>query len=146
MRADVLLVDDDADSREFVSRFLERAGHSVRCAKDGHEALNALGWAVPDLIILDYRMPDMDGVSVLGVLRSYLRWGHVPVVFLTAYPDEPRVQEAKELGVEHVFVKSQFRLEELLDFIVDRVKQGQAVAPQSQPNIAPQMEQPPPIR
>ena len=122
MRADVLLVDDDPDSREFVSRFLEKAGHSVRCAKDGHEALNALGWAVPDLIILDYRMPDMDGVSVLGVLRSYLRWTRVPVVFLTAYPNEPRLKEAMEMGVEQVFVKSHFRLDDLAAYVDEHVK------------------------
>ena len=134
MRADVLLVDDDPDSREFVSRFLEKAGHSVRCAKDGHEALNALGWAVPDLIILDYRMPDMDGVSVLGVLRSYLRWTHVPVVFLTAYPNEPRLKEAKELGVEQVFVKSHFRLDDLLTFIEEHVKPHKSAPHESPPS------------
>jgi len=133
MRADVLLVDDDADSREFVGRFLEKSGHAVRYAKDGHEALNALGWAVPDLIILDYRMPDMDGVSVLGVLRSYLRWTHVPVVFLTAYPNEPRLQEAKELGVEHVFVKSHFRLDELATFIDEHVHAPPAAQPPPEP-------------
>src|SRR4051812_42749583 len=133
MRADVLLVDDDPDSREFVSRFLEKAGHSVRCAKDGHEALNALGWAVPDLIILDYRMPDMDGVSVLGVLRSYLRWTRVPVVFLTAYPDEPRLNEAREMGVEQVFVKSHFRLEELLAFVDEHAKPHKGVTPDTLP-------------
>jgi CheY-like chemotaxis protein len=130
MKADVLLVDDDPDSREFVSRFLEKAGHSVRCAKDGHEALNALGWAVPDLIILDYRMPDMDGVSVLGVLRSYLRWTRVPVAFLTAYPNEPRLNEVRELGVEHIFVKSHFRLDELLAYVDEHVKAKQQGQPQ----------------
>jgi CheY-like chemotaxis protein len=130
MRADVLLVDDDADSREFVSRFLEKAGHSVRCARDGHEALNALGWAVPDIIILDYRMPDMDGISVLGVLRSYLRWTRVPVVFLTAFPNEPRLKEAEELGVDQVFVKSQFRLDDLLAYIDEHVKPRPAAPPQ----------------
>jgi len=122
MKADILIVDDDADSREALGRFLTKAGHSVRAAEDGHEALHLLGTAIPDLIVLDYRMPKADGVSVLYVLRSYLRWATVPVVILTAYPDEPRLAGVEHLGVERVFTKSHFRMEELVDFIEERIQ------------------------
>ena len=122
MKADILVVDDDADSRDALSRFLMKAGHFVHCAKDGHEAIALLGSSVPDLIVLDYRMPDMDGVSVLGVLRSYLRWSNIPVVILTAFPDEPRLKHAEKLRVERIFVKADFRFEELLRFIEERVQ------------------------
>jgi CheY-like chemotaxis protein len=121
MRSDILIVDDDADSRDAITHFLEKAGHSVRCAQDGREALEALCAAVPSLIVLDYRMPDMDGVTVLNVLRSYLRWSHVPVVMVTAFPEESRLWHVQDLGVERVFVKSQFRLDDLLSFIEERI-------------------------
>jgi CheY-like chemotaxis protein len=113
MMANVLVVDDDADSREAVGRFLEQAGHTVYAAQDGGHALNLLGTKVPDVIVLDYRMPDMDGVTVLNVLRSYLRWAQVPVMILTAYPDEPRLWNVDQLGVSRVFVKSKVLLEDL---------------------------------
>src|SRR4051812_14243249 len=76
---------------------------------------------VPDLIVLDYRMPGMDGITVLGVLRSYLGWFHVPVIILTAYPDEPRLRQLAELGVERIFVKAHFKFDELLEVIEERV-------------------------
>ena len=120
-KATILVVDDDADSRDALTRFLEKAEHSVIAAKDGHEALALLGSASPDFIVLDYRMPDMDGVTLLGILRSYLRWADVPVVILTAYPDEPRMRHVKDLRVERIFVKPNFRFDDLLAFIEGRI-------------------------
>jgi CheY-like chemotaxis protein len=117
----ILVVDDDIDCRDAVAGYLAKAGHTVQCAKDGPDALKWLGKIVPDLLVLDYRMPGMDGISVLRVLRSYLRWGNVPVVLLTAYPDEPRIRESANLRVERVFVKSVYRLEDLLAFINQRL-------------------------
>ena len=58
----VLVVDDDVDALDAVSRFLKRAGHRVRCADNGREALRVMGEDTPDVIILDAKMPEMDGV------------------------------------------------------------------------------------
>src|SRR5687767_318801 len=74
--ANVLIVDDDLDGCEPVARALERMGHRVACAPNGREALAALvanGNPV-ELVILDIRMPQMDGMKLLEVMRSYLRW------------------------------------------------------------------------
>ena len=141
VNATILVVDDDGDSRQALTRFLQKAGHSVISAKDGHDALALLGSAVPDLILLDYRMPDIDGLSLLIIMRSYLRWSNVPVAILTAYPDEPRLLHAQDVGVDRIFVKSDFRFDQLLEYIEQHIRPtgfgqfSQAAAP-TQPGLA----------
>lgn len=112
--ADVLIIDDDPDSCEVLSHFLNRAGHSARWAPNGRRALSALVARVPDFIVLDLLMPGMDGIDLLDVIRSYLRWTFVPVAILTAYPEDPRLARVAELGVTRVFTKSRFELSDLL--------------------------------
>jgi CheY-like chemotaxis protein len=113
----VLVVDDDADSRDALSRALMKSGHAVRAAQNGREALVAVATTVPDVIILDARMPEMNGLEFLQVIRSYLRWQNLPVILLTAYPDDLPLDRAHQLGVKIVFVKTTYRLEDLLDCV-----------------------------
>jgi CheY-like chemotaxis protein len=110
----VLVVDDDADSRDVVSRFLSRAGYSVRSAANGREALVAVATTAPDVIILDAMMPEMSGVEFLQVIRSYLRWSSLPVILLTAYPQGPHIDRAQDLNVKRIFFKPDYRLEDVL--------------------------------
>jgi len=131
--AEVLVVDDDADSCEVISRFLTRFGHVVRCVPNGQDALAALGTLVPDFIVLDVRMPGMDGVALLRVIRSYLRWSDVPVAIVTAYPEDPRLQSLANLGVKRVFGKANFVFDELLDCVSRSVSPHTAAPPPSKP-------------
>jgi CheY-like chemotaxis protein len=110
--AQVLIVDDELDSREAVSRFLVRVGHRVSCADDGQDALKRLLVETPDVMLLDVRMPKLDGVGLLEILRSYLRWSALPVILLTgaATPDEMR--RARDMGVCQILHKAQFTLPE----------------------------------
>ena len=115
--AQVLVVDDDADTAEATAQFLRRAGHTVRSVPNGREALAALSELVPDVAVLDVRMPEMDGITFLEVMRCYLRWESVPVVLITGYPDDPRLARAHKLGVKHVFTKAGFELQHLAEVI-----------------------------
>ena len=115
--AKVLIIDDDPDSCETVSKYLEKAEHATRCVPNGHEALAALSADLPDAIILDVRMPVMDGIEVLEVLKSYLRWSTVPVALFTAYAEDPRLKRAQEFGVSRVFHKSKTDLSQLLAWV-----------------------------
>lgn len=115
--ASVLVVDDELDAREAVARFLKRAGHRVRCAVNGREALAAIVDDTPDVVILDAKMPEMDGVSFLEALRCYLRWQSLPVIFVTAYPEGLHIRRGMELGVRKTFLKSQFELRDLLAYV-----------------------------
>lgn len=124
----VLVVDDDADTAEVTAEFLRKAGHQVRSVPNGREALAALSESVPDVAILDVRMPEMDGITFLEVMRCYLRWESVPVVLITGYPDDPRLARAHKLGIKRVFVKADFSLEELRETIEQLVSGEQATA------------------
>jgi CheY-like chemotaxis protein len=110
----VLLVDDDADSSEAVLRFLRKSGHRVIYQPNGREALSALTSESPDVVVLDARMPEMDGTSFLEVIRCYLRWQTLPVIMLTAYAEGHHIRRAVELGVKRIFLKAECDLAELL--------------------------------
>ncbi|HXE06195.1 MAG TPA: response regulator [Bryobacteraceae bacterium] len=111
--AKVLVVDDDADSRELLAKYLRNSGHRVALAPNGSDALAALTVDTPDVVVLDYKMPQMDGVSFLEVIRCYLRWQSLPVILLTAYPDGPHIRRGVELGIRKTFLKSDFDLADL---------------------------------
>ena len=109
-----LVVDDDADSRAILSKFFRGAGFDVRAVPNGREALIAVASAVPDVIILDVMMPEMNGIEFLGVIRSYLRWSQVPVILLTAYDSPGTTAAAEKHGVRHIFRKASYKLDDLL--------------------------------
>jgi CheY-like chemotaxis protein len=66
----ILIADDEADAREVVSRMLARHGYAVRASRNGREALIAVATAVPDVIILDVRMPEMSGLEFLQLVED----------------------------------------------------------------------------
>ena len=115
--ADVLLVDDNDDTREAIGRYLHNAGHDVTTCPNGREAIAALTANTPDVVILDYRMPQMDGISFLEVIRCYLRWQSLPVILLTAYPEGNHIKRAVELGVRKTFLKAEYDLDQLLGHV-----------------------------
>ena len=103
--ASILIVDDAADACEPLAKFLEKAKHTVRCVANGREALTQVLLAMPDVVILDLFMPDMDGPSFLEVVRSYLRLQSLPVVVLTALADSPMAERARALKVNSILLK-----------------------------------------
>jgi len=109
----ILIVDDDADARDALTKYFAKAGYSVQAAVNGRNALMALLSTTPEVIILDARMPEMDGIQLLGVMRSYLRLVKLPVILLTAYPESADIDRAKQLGVNHVFAKANYNLADL---------------------------------
>jgi putative two-component system response regulator len=113
MTANLLVVDDDPDSRDVVARYLAREGYSVKSAANGREALVAVATTIPDLIILDAMMPEMSGVEFLQVIRSYLRWSTVPVILLTAFAEGPHIDRAREFDVRQIFLKANYKLSDL---------------------------------
>jgi CheY-like chemotaxis protein len=113
----VLIVDDETDSCEFVSRFLERHGHTIRCVPNGHEALAEIITRRPDFVVLDVRMPGMDGIALLEVVRSYMRFYSLPIAVLTAHATPEQLDRARDLGACRVFHKAGFKLVDLLECI-----------------------------
>jgi CheY-like chemotaxis protein len=110
----VLIVDDEPDSCAFVQRFLERHGYSTKCTPNGQEALAEIILRRPDGLVLDVRMPGMDGIQLLEVIRSYLRFHGMPVILLSAHATAEQMDRAQQLGVSAVFHKANFKLVDLL--------------------------------
>ncbi len=111
--ANLLIVDDNEDGRELLCRFLEGKGHQVTCVGNGKEALAAVLARIPDLVILDLFMPEMDGGGFLEIIRSYLRLQSLPVIVLTGLPDSPAVERARNLKVNSILVKGKATLDEI---------------------------------
>ena len=92
MATKVLVVDDEPDIVELLSHNLEDEGYEVLCATGGMEALNEARRHLPDLILLDLMLPDLDGFSICEILRCQPSTAGIPVVLLTAMAGElPRL-------------------------------------------------------
>src|SRR4051812_7573790 len=103
--AKILIVDDTEDARESQAILLRDAGHTVMCVPNGREALAQVLTDLPDVVLLDLLMPEMDGPSFLEVVRSYLRLQALPVVILTGLADSPMIERARALKVNSILIK-----------------------------------------
>ena len=86
MRKPILIVDDEPDIREMLRYVFEDEGYDVELAEDGQQALEALERLKPCMMILDLRMPVLDGVAVLERMRTHSEWKHIPVIVSTSDP------------------------------------------------------------
>jgi two-component system chemotaxis response regulator CheY len=91
-------VDDSASIRQTVKIALTSGGHSVCEAVDGMDGLQKAGEAGYDLVITDYNMPRMDGLSMVRELRKLPRYCGIPVLLLTTESDAGLKQQAKAAG------------------------------------------------
>ena len=101
----VLIVDDEPDILKMTEFRVKKAGYNTVVAADGHEALRKASSKAPDLILLDYRLPGMDGVEVYKRLQSS-GLGDIPVIFLSASKgNEDLLEKMREIGAEHSLIK-----------------------------------------
>jgi PAS domain S-box-containing protein len=111
--ARLLVVDDNADLREYMSRILRAAGHDVRVATDGEAALAAARAEPPDLVLSDVMMPRLDGFGLLRELRADPILRETPVVMLSARAGEEARVDGIEQGADDYLTKP-FSSRELL--------------------------------
>jgi len=101
----VLIVDDDTAMLRLTSKWLERAGYTVRVAADGHEALAAIGRKCPDFLITDWEMPQLDGLELCRKLREMSLPHYVYVIFLTVKKDVAEMIAGLENGADDFLAK-----------------------------------------
>ena len=102
----VLVADDDPALRKLLAHGLKRGGNfSVEMASNGTEALIKLGTYLPDLVILDLFMPQMNGLEVCRALIKEKKLSKMKVVIITGMPNSPEIEEIKKIGYFNIFAK-----------------------------------------
>jgi DNA-binding NtrC family response regulator len=116
--AKILVVDDEQDIRETLKDILEKEGYGVEMAGSGDEAISMFSSVKPDLVLMDVRMPGMNGVDLLKKLRQMN--AEVPVAMITAYEDVALAEEALGLGA-YDYIKKPFDLDYLRESVLSKV-------------------------
>ena len=94
LTTNVLIVDDELDTRELLGMLIEGAGYSVRLACSGREAIELLQVVRPELIFLDLQMPDLNGAEFREQQRQNPLWIRIPTVVVTGSREEPQLDPA----------------------------------------------------
>ena len=104
-RTDVLIVDDDEGTRLTIKHIVESAGYQARTAAGGHDALKMAQGKLPDIIILDLVMPEIDGYEVCRRLKADPRSAQVPIIFLSGLISAQEKVKAFDAGGIDYIVK-----------------------------------------
>lgn len=102
----ILLVDDDITFLHIMKRRLQEAGYKLITAMSGQECFERLKEEVPDILLLDLRMPEIDGIDVCRQVRKIKRFVSLPIVMLTASDSQEDITRSFEAGVNDFVVKS----------------------------------------
>jgi two-component system response regulator ChvI len=124
----IALVDDDRNILTSVSILLEAEGYQVTTYRDGEEGLKGISNNPPDLVVLDIKMPRMDGMEMLGNLRKD---SHVPVIFLTSKDDEIDELLGLRMGADD-FIRKPFSQRLLLERIRVLIRRQDIMRQQSE--------------
>src|SRR5512136_1279648 len=123
----ILIVEDDNDISNMLRIYFSAQGYEVTVAGRGNEALERTRKQLPNVIVLDIMLPDIDGYEVCTRLRRTLRTSHVPIIFLTQKDERSDRIAGLELGADDYITKP-FDIEEL------RLRVSNAIARQEREN------------
>lgn len=99
----ILIVDDDDLNREVMEAYLSLEGYSILVTGSGRKALEIAKLKQPDLMILDVRLPDLDGINVCKLLKSDSQIKHILVMMITGLSDRETRQQAEDAQVDLFF-------------------------------------------
>jgi CheY-like chemotaxis protein len=103
--AKILIAEDERDIRELITFTLRYAGHEILTAVNGEEALTVARENIPELILMDVRMPKMTGYEACRHMKADDKIKHIPVVFLSAKGQESEIQTGLEVGAADYILK-----------------------------------------
>ena len=103
--ARILIAEDEPDIRELVAFTLRFAGHEVTTTSNGEEAVQQASQIIPDLILMDVRMPKMTGYDACRVMKASPALKDIPVVFLSAKGQDSEIQSGLDAGAEEYLLK-----------------------------------------
>ncbi|OGR85963.1 MAG: hypothetical protein A3A86_05570 [Elusimicrobia bacterium RIFCSPLOWO2_01_FULL_60_11] len=112
----VLVADDEIHIRTLLKITLEMAGYEVDVAADGQEALERIEERIPDLILLDIKMPNLNGWQVCERLKADEKTRKIPIIMVTAFGQKEARQRSMDLGADE-FIPKPFETPALLETI-----------------------------
>ena len=127
MGQQILLIDDHFALVEAMQAWLQEAGYQVTTAHDGRTGLTMARRRLPELIVLDVKMPGLDGWQTLEALREHQTTAQIPVVLLTACDDPDNIRKCYELGGAWFYTKPIVHPDHLL-LIIRRILATMAVS------------------
>jgi len=101
----IVVIEDNPQNARMADKLLRRAGYDVKVAEDGEMGLTTVFENEPDLILIDLGLPDIDGQTVIGLVRQQAHLNDVPVIAFTAWPPEEAHDMAKRYGCDGVITK-----------------------------------------
>ncbi|GAB4460408.1 MAG: response regulator [Elainellaceae cyanobacterium] len=136
--SDILIVDDIPDNLRVLSAMLVKQGYKVRKALSGQSAIASINASCPSILLLDVRMPEMDGYAVCQILQNNPQTSHIPVIFISALSDViDKVKAFNAGGVDYITkpfqeaevlarVETQLRLQKLQQQLIQRNEELQS--------------------
>ena len=115
--AKILIIEDEKDIRQLITFTLQYAGYQVVAGKDGQEAVDLVQQEMPDLILMDVRMPRLDGYAACRIIKADEKTKHIPVAFLSAKGQDAEIEKGFEVGASEYLLKPFTHTE-----LIDRVK------------------------
>ncbi len=101
----IVIVDDDENILKVTKIILEKSGYKVKTFSNSPEALEHVAVHIPDLVLLDLGLPDMDGFEIFEKLSSEKSTASIPVIMFTAHGRDREIAKAKKLGLKDYIVK-----------------------------------------
>jgi two-component system, sensor histidine kinase and response regulator len=133
--ATILVVDDEAALREVIRLSLESGGYDVIEAANGREAIDLAGKHLPDLILCDVKMQEMDGYRTLAALRQRAATASIPCILMTGQADPKGMRQGMELGADDYLPKP-FQVTQLLAAVDVRLKKQETLRVQAERRLA----------
>ncbi|OGW85001.1 MAG: hypothetical protein A3C35_04640 [Omnitrophica bacterium RIFCSPHIGHO2_02_FULL_46_11] len=99
----LLIVDDEVEICDFLKSFFEERNYEVKTASSGQAALTAAEQFKPNVVLLDIKMPGMDGIQVLGTLKK--KFPRMKVIMVTALETRDKIEECLRLGADNYITK-----------------------------------------
>ncbi|TVZ27562.1 CRP-like cAMP-binding protein [Gillisia sp. Hel_I_86] len=135
----ILLIEDDAALRENTAELLELSNYQVITASNGQIGIEKVNEHIPDLIVCDIMMPEVDGYGVLDLVSKDPKTSHIPFIFLSAKTEHKEVRKGMDLGADDYITKP-FEEDELISAIQSRLAKAEILA-QTSDNRAVQEDQ-----
>jgi DNA-binding NtrC family response regulator len=132
---DILIVDDDTQLRRSFDKLLTEEGHSIRAASTGEAALAMVQDSAPDLVVMDVRLPGMNGIETFRAIREIEP--KVPVIVMTAFGTTDVAIEATKLGAFEYVLKP-FEIPDILTLIEQAMESGRFMRSRVEMDVAPE--------